>query len=722
MTSDMKLTTPSDGSTVLPSLPPSDGKALNGTTSVFATMGLAPVLCRALDEAGYTIPTPIQLAAIGPALEGRDVLATADTGTGKTAAFALPILHHLLQAGNKGKSRHPRALVLAPTRELAAQIAERFTAYSKYTDLITRVIFGGVPRAGQVRALERGADILVATPGRLLDLMSDGALSLRAISVVVLDEADRMFDMGFFRDIEHVFEALPKPRQALLFSATMPDPIRKFTAKVQNNPVNLSVKPRDRQKHAISESVYRVEPSRKLPLLLSYLVSEEVKRGIVFTRTKRDANRVAESLMGFGIKASAIHGNKSQGARERALSMFKSGAVHVIVATDLAARGIDVKDVSHVINFQVPEESETYVHRIGRTGRAGATGLAITLTSKAEVGYLQAIERLTRRRIDVAALPEDLETWARAQPTQPMPETRGDDIRSDRQRPHRSSQGRSEQRREGASRGRRDDGGSSFGRDSAPGASAVSKRDESAPRIGRDRSAPSFSRDAIAPRPRREESAPRFSDRDSAAPSRGERDGSSRGNRPFARDGAPSRSGGAPRFGRDSSGPSRGGSSAPRFGRDTGASAPSRSGGRDGSSSAPRFGRDSSGPSRGGSSSAPRFGRDTGASAPSRSGGRDGSSSAPRFGRDSAGPARSSGPSRSSGAPRFGRDSAGPARSSGPSRSSGAPRFGRDTGAPSRGGPGGGAPSRGGRPSEGRSSAPRRSTSGGHRPPSRSSF
>ena len=366
----------------------------------FSALGLAPALRESVAAVGYREPTPIQEQAIPHVLGGRDLLGCAQTGTGKTAAFALPILHHLL-AESRGAGRPViRALVLAPTRELAAQIGASFGQYAKGTRLRQHAVFGGVGKHPQVQALRRGIDVLVATPGRLLDLMSDGEVSLEGVRTFVLDEADRMLDMGFIDDVRRIARALPRERQTLLFSATMLPEIEQLASRILRDPVRVAVDPIASTCGPIAQSVYFVDARRKVDLLLALLRDEAIDRALVFTRTKHGANRVAQRLERARVATAAIHGNKSQSARERALEGFKRGRTRLLVATDIAARGIDVKDVSHVINFDLPKDPESYVHRVGRTGRAGASGVALSLCAAEERPYLAAIERLTRRRLE----------------------------------------------------------------------------------------------------------------------------------------------------------------------------------------------------------------------------------------------------------------------------------------------------------------------------------
>ncbi|MFW6197415.1 MAG: DEAD/DEAH box helicase [Myxococcota bacterium] len=357
----------------------------------FRELGLMPVLCRAVADAGYTTPTPIQNAGIPVVLDGRDLLGCAQTGSGKTAAFALPILDRLMRRRPERGRHGVRALVLAPTRELAAQIGDCFATYGAGSSIRHMVVFGGVNKNPQVRALRRPPEVLVACPGRLLDLMQNDGLELRDVECVVLDEADRMLDMGFIHDVRKIVAALPKDRQNLLFSATMPAEIEKLSRSLLRDPERVAVDPISSTAGPIDQSVYFVGAKQKQSLLTNLLRSEEIGQALVFTRTKHGANRVAQKLEGAGVPAAAIHGNKSQGARERAMGGFRSGAIRVVVATDLASRGIDVKHLSHVINFDLPNIAETYVHRVGRTGRAGATGVALSLCSDEERPYLRDI-------------------------------------------------------------------------------------------------------------------------------------------------------------------------------------------------------------------------------------------------------------------------------------------------------------------------------------------
>ncbi len=373
----------------------------------FSKLQLSPQLLAAIGAEGYTIPTAIQQQAIPPILEGKDVLGSAQTGTGKTAAFAVPILHRLsikTAPQNGQNARRARCLVLCPTRELASQIAESFRVYGKGLHLRQAVIFGGVGQTPQVQSLRAGVDIIVATPGRLMDLMEQRHVNLSAIEVLVLDEADRMLDMGFIHPIRQIVSKLPSQRQTLLFSATVPSEIRKLADSLMTKPVVVSIAP-VASTVKIEESVYRVE-KRDKPALLAHLVqSLKMYRTLVFTRTKHGADRVVKHLQTRGIRSEAIHGNKSQGARQRALSNFASNKIPVLVATDVASRGIDVDGITHVVNYDLTHEPDTYVHRIGRTGRAGASGSAVSFCDREEVANLKAIERLIRRTIPVHTNP-----------------------------------------------------------------------------------------------------------------------------------------------------------------------------------------------------------------------------------------------------------------------------------------------------------------------------
>lgn len=358
----------------------------------FDSLNLIEPILNALQTEGYTTPTPIQQQAIPVVLEGRDLLGCAQTGTGKTAAFAIPTLQLLHQQPNHGLGI--KALILTPTRELAIQIDESFAAYGRNTKLKHTVIFGGVSQLSQTQTLRRGVDILIATPGRLLDLMQQGYVSLQHLQMFVLDEADRMLDMGFIHDVKKVITKLPAKRQTLFFSATMPPEIAGLANSILNNPVKVEVTPVSSTVEKIEQSVYFVEKQDKRSLLSHLLQDKQIKTVLVFTRTKHGADKVVKDLQRIGVSAAAIHGNKSQNARQRALTDFKTGALRVLVATDIAARGIDVEQLSHVINYELPNVPETYVHRIGRTGRAGASGIAISFCDAEEKAYLKDIQKL----------------------------------------------------------------------------------------------------------------------------------------------------------------------------------------------------------------------------------------------------------------------------------------------------------------------------------------
>jgi ATP-dependent RNA helicase RhlE len=372
------------------------------TDNNFAALGLSEPLLRALEAANYEIPTPIQSRAIPALLEGRDMMGLAQTGTGKTAAFALPILQRLSATPMRAQPKTVRALVLAPTRELALQIEESFRTYGAHLNLTTAVVFGGVGQMPQVRALSRGVDIVVATPGRMLDLFNQGCVRLDKVSIVVLDEADRMLDMGFSRDVLKLVDETPLERQSLLFSATMPKAIKKLGEEILLDPVFVEVTPEVVTVDKIEQHVFHVRSAEKRSLLLHLLENPAMSRVIVFTRTKHGANRVSEQLDKAGVPANAIHGNKSQSARQKALEEFRSGEARILVATDIAARGIDVDDITHVVNYELPVDAESYVHRIGRTARAGRSGIAYSFCDPSERGTLKDIERLTRKQLLVA--------------------------------------------------------------------------------------------------------------------------------------------------------------------------------------------------------------------------------------------------------------------------------------------------------------------------------
>jgi ATP-dependent RNA helicase RhlE len=372
----------------------------------FSDLGLMPELLRAVADKGYDSPSPIQTQAIPAVLGGRDILAAAQTGTGKTAGFVLPILQRLMADQQHGSSRAPRALVLTPTRELAAQVAQSARDYGKYLQLRTYQVFGGVSINPQITALRAGCDILVATPGRLLDLAQQRALDLSKVQVLVLDEADRMLDMGFINDIRRVIKLLPQMRQNLLFSATYSDDIRGLAERLLRDPLSIQVAPRNAPIELVEQRAYRVQKEHKRHLLLHLIQEGQWRQVLVFTRTKHGANRLTQQLSDAGVDAAAIHGNKSQAARVKALEMFKRGEVRVLVATEVAARGLDIKELPQVVNYELPNVPEDYVHRIGRTGRAGAAGEAVSLVSSDEGSLLRDIERVLRRTIPVVATPQ----------------------------------------------------------------------------------------------------------------------------------------------------------------------------------------------------------------------------------------------------------------------------------------------------------------------------
>lgn len=375
-----------------------EGKQLK----TFEEIELIAPLQRALADENYTTPTPIQAQTVPPALLGRDVLGCAQTGTGKTAAFALPILNRQGQRNRQAVPNRPLALLLAPTRELAIQISECLSVYGKYLRFRQTLVYGGVSQVNQVRTLNRGAHILVATPGRLIDLMNQGHIQLDQLEVFVLDEVDRMLDMGFLPDLQRIISRLPRRRQSLFFSATLPRTIRELSNRLLNDPVCVNVTPKLSSVERIEQRVLFVERSGKRALLREVLSATDVQRALVFTRTKRGANVLADKLLRSGIRAAAIHGNKSQGARQRALLAFRHNHVQVLVATDVAARGLDVDGITHVVNFDMPTEPESYIHRIGRTGRAGAAGIALSFCSVSERGELRAIEKLIGMKVPLS--------------------------------------------------------------------------------------------------------------------------------------------------------------------------------------------------------------------------------------------------------------------------------------------------------------------------------
>jgi ATP-dependent RNA helicase RhlE len=369
----------------------------------FDSLGLAPALLRALADYGYTQPTPIQAAAIPAALAGNDLLAAAQTGTGKTAAFALPLLQKLSTSGQT-MTRRPRALILTPTRELAAQIHDNIRSYSKHMQVSSTTIFGGVSMGPQINALRRGVDIVIATPGRLIDHMQQRTLDLSGVETLILDEADRMLDMGFLPALKRILQSVPKKRQTLLFSATFAPAIKTLAMEFMHNPKEISVSAPNTVTTLVSHQVHPVDTARKRDLLLHLLSVDSRRQSLVFSRTKHGADKLVTFLNASGLRSAAIHGNKSQNARTRALSDFKSGRVTVMVATDIAARGIDIEQLPIVINYDLPSVAEDYVHRIGRTGRAGMEGLAISLVSHDESGLLYDIRKLLKQEIAITAI------------------------------------------------------------------------------------------------------------------------------------------------------------------------------------------------------------------------------------------------------------------------------------------------------------------------------
>jgi ATP-dependent RNA helicase RhlE len=411
----------------------------------FSDFGLSPAVLDALAGEGYTAPTPIQTQAIPPGLAGRDILGIAQTGTGKTAAFALPIIERLLADPRRAPARGCRVLVLAPTRELASQIADSFHVYARNTHLNGAVIFGGVSIGRQERQMAPGVDILVATPGRLLDLIDRRSLSIRDIEILVLDEADQMLDLGFIHALKRIVAMLPKARQTMFFSATMPKTIAGLADSFLSDPVKVAVAPVATTAERVEQSVMFVPQQKKQAVLHKVLEDAALDRVLVFARTKHGADRIVRHLGQAGFDAAAIHGNKSQAQRERALAGFKDGRCRILVATDIAARGIDIDDVSHVLNFDLPNIPESYVHRIGRTARAGRAGIAISFCAEDERSYLRDIERLTRKRVFVAPTPTDLPEVAAVKSNGPAEDERRDD-RRDGRRGGRPSDSRSDSR------------------------------------------------------------------------------------------------------------------------------------------------------------------------------------------------------------------------------------------------------------------------------------
>ena len=422
----------------------------------FNQLGLSQALLKAISKKGYTTPSPIQQKAIPPILQGKDVLASAQTGTGKTAGFTLPLLH-LLSENPKEKYKPIRALILTPTRELAAQVYANVKEYSTFLDIKSAVIFGGVNQNPQVATLRQGIDVLVATPGRLLDLINQNIISLKRVEILVLDEADRMLDMGFLRDIERIIKLMPEKRQNLMFSATFSADIKKLAHGILNHPVQVEATPENTTVDAISQKVYRVAKGLKTDLIIKLISDGNWKQVLVFTRTKHGANKLCEKMVKAGIKAAAIHGNKSQGARTKALEGFKNTGVSVLVATDIAARGLDIPLLPHVINFELPNIPEDYVHRIGRTGRAGASGEAISLVSADETTFLRDIEKLVGIKIPTEIL-EGFEPDPNASTEPEKRQQRGgtrDRSRNNEQQAHARTQKNDSNRRPKSSNNRR---------------------------------------------------------------------------------------------------------------------------------------------------------------------------------------------------------------------------------------------------------------------------
>jgi ATP-dependent RNA helicase RhlE len=424
--------------------------------TTFSSFGLSQPIMKALTAKGYDSPTPIQVQAIPPVLDGRDLCGIAQTGTGKTAAFALPALDYLARNAGMVPKRSARVLVLSPTRELAAQIAQSFRDYGRFMNLSVAAVFGGVPIAKQIRGLAHGVDVMVATPGRLLDLIDQRAFHLKGVEIFVLDEADQMMDLGFIHPLRRIQALLPQARQSLFFSATMPKAIAELGDSFLDHPVKVSVAPAATTAERVQQVVTFVEQREKPALLAMALKAQPIDRALVFTRTKHGADRVVRQLSACGINAVAIHGNKSQAQRTTALQAFRDGRVRILIATDIAARGIDVSGVSHVFNYELPNVADQYVHRIGRTARAGAEGLAISFCAPDERNYLRDIERLTRVKCEVVPLPDNFVAQVRA-----MPKPAAEPVREERAqrnaRPHggRRDDGghRGSQRREGEPRG-----------------------------------------------------------------------------------------------------------------------------------------------------------------------------------------------------------------------------------------------------------------------------
>ena len=389
----------------------------------FDSLGLSDALLKAVSKKGYTTPSPIQEKCIPVVLQGKDVLASAQTGTGKTAGFTLPLLHILTKNQQQGR-RKIRSLVLTPTRELAAQILENVQEYSVFLDIKSTVIFGGVNQNPQVRTLQKGVDLLIATPGRLLDLHSQGYVSLKDVEILVLDEADRMLDMGFLRDIKRILALLPNSRQNLLFSATFSKDIKKLAGSFLHHPILIEATPENTTAEKVNQKIYHVDKVKKRAIIIKLIKDGDWQQALVFTRTKHGANNLCKKMLAQNISAAAIHGNKTQGARTKALAGFKEGSIRILVATDIAARGLDIPLLPHVVNFELPNIPEDYVHRIGRTGRAGANGIAISLVSHDEDPYLRDIEKLLKQTLPTGVI-EGFEQGPPPPPQEKQPQNRG---------------------------------------------------------------------------------------------------------------------------------------------------------------------------------------------------------------------------------------------------------------------------------------------------------
>lgn len=454
----------------------------------FSDLGLSAPLLDAVAKQGYDTPSAIQAQAIPPVLEGRDVMAAAQTGTGKTAGFTLPLLE-ILSGGPRPQGNQARALVLTPTRELAAQVAESVETYGAGLPLTSTVVFGGVKINPQMQRLRRGVDVLVATPGRLLDLYQQNAIRFKDLEVLVLDEADRMLDMGFIHDIRKILALLPKQRQNLMFSATFSDEIRQLAKGIVNNPVEVSVTPRNKTAESVTQWIYGVDKNQKTPLLVKLIKDNGWDQVLVFSKTKHGANRITKQLEAQGITAAAIHGNKSQGARTKALADFKAKQIRILVATDIAARGLDIEQLPQVVNYDLPNVAEDYVHRIGRTGRAGATGHAVSLVTSEEFKLLAAIERLTQQLIER----REVEGFS---PVHPLPQSRLDTRAQKAKKPKKPKPGHRDGQRSGensqghkphTSRGNDSGGGRGSNRSSSRGGNSAGGNTSGAPKARRQR-------------------------------------------------------------------------------------------------------------------------------------------------------------------------------------------------------------------------------------------